>query len=211
MQALLLGLSNGPVCFAYCAPVLIPYILGSQRGVRAAGASVGHFLLGRLLGYLLFGFASWLMGRTILHTVGFPGFLLGAFYVILSVSLLLFSFRTCTPACASSGNCAGLFGRIKPSGVFVPFWSGLSTSLSLCPPLLLTIAAGMAKTSAIENLLFFVLFFIGTSVFFIPLPFIGLTRAFAPLRTIGKMAAALMAVYYLYSGIILILGGLQIS
>jgi hypothetical protein len=50
----LLGLVNGGVCLSYCAPVLVPYLLGEGDTVRRSVASVGGFLGGRLVGYLTF-------------------------------------------------------------------------------------------------------------------------------------------------------------
>ena len=32
MEAFLSGLSNGVLCVAYCAPVLVPYLIGQGRG-----------------------------------------------------------------------------------------------------------------------------------------------------------------------------------
>lgn len=59
MQAFLLGLSNGAVCLAYCAPVLIPYLLGEGKRISRNFAVLIRFLAGRLLGYLLFGIMAW--------------------------------------------------------------------------------------------------------------------------------------------------------
>ena len=55
MQAFLLGLSYGAVCVAYCAPVLVPYLLGEGNRTWRNYAVLLRFLAGRLLGYLLFG------------------------------------------------------------------------------------------------------------------------------------------------------------
>jgi hypothetical protein len=53
-ERFLLGLANGGVCLAYCAPVLVPYLLGAGDTVRRSVVSVGEFLGGRLAGYLTF-------------------------------------------------------------------------------------------------------------------------------------------------------------
>jgi hypothetical protein len=46
-------------------------------------------------------------------------------------------------------------------------------------------------------LLFFATFFVGTSLYFVPFPFLGALRGHMALRTIGRLAAALVALYYL--------------
>jgi hypothetical protein len=61
----------------------------------------------------------------------------------------------------------------------------------------------------LQSMLFFFSFFLGTSIFFVPTPFIGIFRGFSVLKIIGKMAAGLMGVYYFYSGIVMLIGGLK--
>jgi hypothetical protein len=59
-QGFLLGLANRGVCLAYCAPVLVPYLLGEGGTLRRGAVSVGGFLGGRLVGYLAFAILAWL-------------------------------------------------------------------------------------------------------------------------------------------------------
>jgi hypothetical protein len=59
-------------------------------------------------------------------------------------------------------------------------------------------------------MLFFFSFFLGTSLLFVLAPFVGAFSRFSVLQIIGKMAAGLVGLYYLYSGIILLLGGIKI-
>jgi hypothetical protein len=56
-------------------------------------------------------------------------------------------------------------------------------------------------------MLFFFSFFLGTSLLFVLAPFVGALGRFPVLKIVGKMAAGLMGLYYLYSGIILLAGG----
>jgi len=60
-------------------------------------------------------------------------------------------------------------------------------------------------------ILFFFSFFLGTSLLFVLAPFVGALGRFPVLQIVGKMAAGLMGLYYLYEGVILIIGGLKIS
>jgi hypothetical protein len=55
-EGFILGLSTGAVCVAYCGPVLLPFILGEGTTVIQNAKSVGLFLGGRLLAYILVGF-----------------------------------------------------------------------------------------------------------------------------------------------------------
>ena len=68
-----------------------------------------------------------------------------------------------------------------------------------------TNAAGAGTLAA--SLFFFLAFFVGTSLYFVPLAFVGLMSHVNALRTVGKLAAVLMALYYAYTGVIYIAGG----
>ena len=64
-EALLLGVSSGPVCLASCSPVLVPVLAAEQKSPRATGALLAQFLGGRLAGYLLFACLAWLLGLSL--------------------------------------------------------------------------------------------------------------------------------------------------
>jgi hypothetical protein len=64
-EALLLGVSSGPVCLASCTAVLIPVLAAEQRSPRGTGALLAQFLGGRLAGYLLFACLAWLLGLSL--------------------------------------------------------------------------------------------------------------------------------------------------
>ncbi len=86
---------------------------------------------------------------------------------------------------------------------------GVVTGSSVCPPFLLALTNAAEKSSLFHSLFFFFAFFLGTSVFFLPAPLLGIFREIPVLQTIGKLAAGIMGLYYLYSGIILLIGGLK--
>jgi hypothetical protein len=55
---------------------------------------------------------------------------------------------------------------------------------------------------------FFLTFFLGTSVFFVPLPGVGALRRFDALRSIARLAAGVVGAYFLYRSLVLLHGGL---
>jgi hypothetical protein len=91
----------------------------------------------------------------------------------------------------------------------LPVAAGFATGLSFCPPFLLAFTGAAEQTTLLGSALFFLFFFLGTSIPFLFAPFIGSFRGFSVLQVIGKMAAGLMGIYYLYSGMMLLLGGLK--
>lgn len=208
MQGFLLGLSSCAACTAYCAPVLVPYFLGEKQGVAGNVTALMPFLTGRLLGYLSIGFLAWGIDRSILQNISSREFIMGSAYVILSVLLIHYSFskggRTCP---AALGN--GMLQKFRDSWpVLFLLIMGLATGVNLCPPFLLAVAGAMGEETLLKSSLFLFMFFLGTSLFLIPVAFVGMLRRFNQMHIIGKMAAGLIGAYYLYSGAVIIIGGL---
>ena len=209
MQGFILGLSSGTACIAYCAPVLIPYLLGERKSALQNVFVISQFLGGRLLGYLTFGVIAWGINRSILQAVDYREFLIGIAYVVLSGFLILYSFFKVGSSCGAE-QMSNLLNRVKVGWpVLLPGVMGVVTGLSFCPPFLLALANAAEKGSLLHSLFFFLTFFLGTSIFFLPAPFIGIFRGIPGLQIIGKLAAGIMGLYYLYSGIILLIGGMK--
>ncbi|MBU1205560.1 MAG: sulfite exporter TauE/SafE family protein [Proteobacteria bacterium] len=209
LEGFILGLSNGVTCVAYCAPVLIPYLLGEGKRISQNSALTVQFLLGRLSGYLLFAVFAWGINHSILQWMSKPDLLIGGAYVIFSVLLIFYGFFKTTTSCAAS-RINGLRHKwvaIMPFSL--PIIAGFVTGLSFCPPFLLAFTGAIERTSLLKSMLFFFAFFLGTSIFFIPTPFVGIFRGFSTLKMVGKMAAGLIGVYYLYSGIVMLIGGIS--
>jgi sulfite exporter TauE/SafE len=202
-------LSNGAACVAYCAPVLVPFLLGEGRSVTQNLPVLARFLAGRLAGYLVFGILVWTVAKPVFQSVGSQELVVGPAFVVLAVLLVFYGFFHREGRCPLSVS-----GRLaeKLSGkstFFIPLVAGLATGLSFCPPFLLATAAAADKGELSEVLLFFFLFFVGTSVFFVPVPFLGFFRAYGTSRTIGRLASGLMGIYYFYTGLIMIVGGIH--
>ncbi len=208
MQGLLLGLSSGTVCIAYCAPVLVPYLLGEGRNTRRNFFLLTEFLLGRLTGYLLFGILAWVTGRMLMEKIDHRGLILGLIYLVLSGFLASYGLRKTAGSCAAR-PLRSFWSResIRDSGVLPPLL-GFITGLNLCPPFLLAFTSATGAGSLAGSVLFFLFFFVGTSVYFLPAPFLGALSRFELLRTVGKLSAVVVAVYYFYVGILMFGGGI---
>ena len=207
LDGFILGLSNGVTCVAYCAPGLIPYLLGEGKSVARNSALTVQFLLGRLCGYLLFAVMAWSIHQSILQKMNNPERLIGPAYVIFSILLILYGFSNRTPSCTMTQMNGLRHKCVKIWPGLLPIVAGLTTGLSFCPPFLLAFTGAIEKASLLNSMLFFFTFFLGTSTFFIPMPLVGILRGFSALRIIGKMAAGLIGLYYLYCGILMLIGG----
>lgn len=208
MQGLLLGLANGTTCLAFCAPVLIPFMLGKGQPTRKNWLLLAQFLGGRLGGYLLFGLLAWVAGQLIQPGEAWRALVYGTAYLGLAGLLLYASFVRAPAPCA--GSLPRLRRTLRRVPALLPAALGFFTGLNLCPPFLLAFAGAAQNASLLASLLFFLLFFIGTSLYFIPLPFVGLLSRNSALQWVGKTAAVLVACYYLYSGLISLIGGFQL-
>jgi hypothetical protein len=84
---------------------------------------------------------------------------------------------------------------------------GFLTGVSLCPPF---VAAGV-RAAELANLaaalLFFAVFFLGTSVWFVPFVGLGWMKRNEAVTTVARMAMVLIATYYLFTGVTMLLGG----
>jgi sulfite exporter TauE/SafE len=208
MNGLLLGLANGTVCLAYCSPVLVPYLLAEGNTVRFNFLYLGQFLFGRLIGYIVFGFISWLASFLLFNQYMKSELCLGILYIIFASMMFHFGFANSHKDC-SAKKLNGLTSMVsKKIPILVPFIFGLITGLNLCPPFLLVFTESMSKGNLQNSILFFITFFVGTAIYFIPLPLLGMFSNVKSLKTIGKMASLIMSIYYLYTGVITIGGAL---
>jgi sulfite exporter TauE/SafE len=212
LDGFFLGLSNGVACMATCAPVLIPYLLGEGKGIVRNYWVTGQFLFGRLLGYLLFAILAWTVSSAILQDATERNWIIGIAYILFSGLLIFYGFFKKKDACCQAACNANRYQRLLAFWpALLPAAAGFATGLSFCPPFLLAFTGAAEQTSLLAAMLFFFSFFLGTSLLFVLAPFVGAFSRFSVLQIVGKMAAGLMGLYYLYSGIILIVGGLKIS
>jgi sulfite exporter TauE/SafE len=84
-EGILLGLSTGAVCLAYCGPVLIPYLMGENKNIKTNFVYVSLFLSGRFLAYLVIGLIAGIAGTLFLQPSTFNVIIIAISYIILSV------------------------------------------------------------------------------------------------------------------------------
>ena len=52
------------------------------------------------------------------------------------------------------------------------------------------------------------MFFLGTTLYLLPLPFLGVMRQKTVFATVGKYTAVIAGVFYVYQGIVMLIGGI---
>jgi sulfite exporter TauE/SafE len=205
MEALLLGLSTGTSCLVFCGPVIVPYILGEGISLKQSLVEVLIFLGSRFLVYMLLGLLAASAGQAFFKTELYSGIITGSAYIILSVTLVIYSFFRIKPLCMLKNLHEIPGNQTDRRTLAVPLVGGLVTGLSFCPALLLAFAGAAAEGSLFKSILFFILFFAGTTVYFVPLIFLGLINSKNAIHIIGKAAAGMAGIIFFAKGLILLI------
>jgi len=206
-QALVLGLVSGPACVASCGPVIVPSLLAEQGGLRLNSRYLSLFLATRLCGYLLFATAAWELGALVPLLSPARSLLIALIHLLLGCALLLYAYSVGHPGrCSCAGSQLVTIGAAEKHRVPGAAVLGLLTGLSLCPPF---VAAGVRAAEAASlaaALLFFMVFFVGTSIWFVPFAGLGWIRRSEAVTIVARMTLVLIAVYYLYAGLSALIG-----
>jgi hypothetical protein len=204
-EGFLLGLASGGVCLAYCAPVLVPYLLGEGRPIRRSAIAVGGFLGGRLAGYLAFAVLAWLTHRAVVDNLPHQKIVLGVATIALALLLVAYGFAGRSQQCPAGAR----LGRLpRRNSVLMPVLLGLITGVNVCPPFLMAFGNAAQFETLHRSLLFFAAFFVGTAVYVAPLPLIGVAGRHKATRMVGRLASGVVGLFYLYSGVVSMLAGL---
>jgi sulfite exporter TauE/SafE len=212
-KALLLGLSTGLFCAGFCVPLVGPLLLADggglprlsaeenrgctradvNRNIRRSASRVLLFLAGRLVAYLLFGLVFGALGGVLSRVWGIKTVLLPLLYAILGVMMIVYAVVQSFP---HIGVCRTLGQRVR-SGWYIAL-VGFLAGINLCPPFLLAVTTVVDVGGALRGALFFLVFFLATSIYLLPLFFAGLVSRFSSVRFAGRVAAVLAGVYFLY-------------
>jgi sulfite exporter TauE/SafE len=194
-EAFMLGLATGPVCLAYCAPVLAPLIVSVDEPHRYSrtGRLVALFLLGRLAGYLCVGLLAGLVGSRIFEPGATPGW---AVTLLMGITLLVFGVLKSFPTLRLC--------RMWPAGRGSAGWGvllGLLTGLSICPPFVVAVASSTLAGSVTGSVLYFAAFFSGTMLYVPPLMLLGPLSSRVPFNQVAKGCLLLSGIWFLWRGL----------
>jgi hypothetical protein len=214
-DALALGLASGPACLAACGPVLVPSLLAGPQGILPNLRAIAIFLSTRLVGYLLFAVVAWQAGALTSMLVKPHPHLVGLVYLVMAVVLGWYAYvakRKCTGACAGPKlvNIGGIdtseTAAGAKSGVAGVAMLGFLTGLNFCPPFVVAGIRAAQLGSLTGALVFFGVFFAGTSIWFVPFAGFGYVVRNEALITVARMTMGLVAFYYTALGIYMMFG-----
>lgn len=199
----MLGLATGPVCLATCGPVVAPWLMVQPQGLRLHSRQLLLFLASRLAGYLVFAAAVWTVGASIPHAWTGRSWLFGGIQVLLAAALVVYAVGWPRQRCALAKTSGSLvqIGEAPPPRRVGALALGFLTGINLCPPFLVAGVRAAQLPSVFASLFFFVFFFAGTAVWFLPFLSLGFVQRTPAVVTVARMVAVLLACWYGFSGI----------
>lgn len=193
VEGTLLGLTLGTTCLVTCAPVYGSLILSKENSVSSGVRTVIVISLGRFISYAVFGLltgfaGSFIGGLAERDTFIAVSYIAVALYLAYSAFIQNRREKGCCPA--------SRYARIAGN----PFLIGLLTGISVCPSFLGAIAKGIDSGGPLGGMLLFTGFFIGTTVYLLPLSFLSYFTKKALFRYTGIFASIAVAVWFVYEG-----------
>jgi len=195
IEGLMLGLSSGVYCAGTCLVFFMPYLLAEGKSdVVENSKKILFFLSGRLLAYIAFAFIMGLLKSASpnIFTAKFSHISL----IIVSLLLLVYALINASP----DWSLCKLFIR-RFNLMRIPFFLGFFTGLNPCLPFIVGVARLLTLNSILGGVVMFIAFFLGTSVYMIPLIFVSYLNRLERLKTIGLILAMLSGIWFLFVGI----------
>jgi len=201
-DSLILGLSSGSACLATCGMVMFPYLMAGSAGVKRIAIDLSLFLGTRILVYFVLATLSWYFGQALFSNYIVRNIVPGILYIVFAVLLVLFSISK-----NRNRDCPAKIVKSVNNQRFVPVMLGIVNSLGFCPALFIILTKGATQGTLLQSYLAFLAFFIGSSIWFIPLPLAGKIRKKEVLINIGILATGLAGIIFMIKGLTNLIGG----
>ena len=202
-ESLILGLSSGSACLATCGMVMFPYLMSGSAGVRQISKDISIFLVVRFTVYIIMATIAWYAGQALFNNPVIRNIVPGILYIVFAIMLVWYSIdSTRNPVCQAS------LLKTVHSRRLVPVFLGIVNSIGFCPALFIILTKSATQGTIIKSYLAFLAFFIGSSLWFLPLPLAGRIRKKEVLRTVGLLATGLAGIIFMIKGITNLIGGI---
>lgn len=186
---LLLGLSTGVFCLATCVPIFLPQVLTEEDKLRGWGVFL-KFNFGRLMAYIIFGaLFSWLGSQ--IHAQFLQKFL-KIVSISLSILLILYGLGLTLPR---------LKWCIWTVKIKFPIVSGFLLGINVCPPFLLALSQNFQTGQVINGIIYFIMFFIGTTLYLVPISFLGYFSTVKIIQKGAKLATIAIGLILLWQSL----------
>lgn len=176
MELFIIGItvSLGP-CFAFCGPVILPYIAATRRGWKEGLKATLIFLFSRLVAYIILGLLAGLLGRLLilwLRQFEYLIFLIGGI-LILIIGLMIIFGKESHPLL-----CQFLSRQVVDNNIKGPMLLGLIVGILPCLPILAVLSYIALKSQNLWQGAFYGFSF-------------GMGKFISPLIPLGVLASSL--------------------
>lgn len=187
----LAGFSTGIYCLGLCLPLFLPILFSQKRNFKNSFWLVIEFSAGRLFGYLFFGLIFGWLGQIIksnlVHLlVSLVNIWNGILLIVYSLGMIDKKFCQFFP-----------FSKVKWA-----FLLGLLTGVNICPPFLASLTYVFNLKSALGSMVWFLMFFLGTSVYLIPAAFLGILTKINLLTKMARISGIIAGVYFIVQNLV---------
>lgn len=202
-DSFILGLSSGSACLATCGMVMFPYLMAGSAGVKKIAIDLSLFLFTRLIIYLLLATLAWYFGQALFSNILVRNIVPGILYIVFAIMLVWYSISN-----NINRDCPAKIVTTVNNKKLVPIFLGVVNSLGFCPALFIILTKSATQGTIYQSYLAFLAFFIGSSIWFLPMPMAGKIRRKEILSTIGILATGLAGMIFMIKGLINLIGGL---
>lgn len=196
IDGLFIGLSVGASCLASCGPLVMSVIMKNTPTTTGAYAYLFKFMSGRLVAYFLIALLTCLL----CHSLSLPKYVIAITTLFVGLMMILNAFFK-MPSYCFKGRGIKSFVRQHLSWAYVSIL-GFISSINVCPPVIAVATSSATSGSIIDSLATFTLFFIGSSLYMLPLPLISLVGDKDALQTIGKFASIIVGVVFIVKALL---------
>lgn len=204
LQPVLVGLSLGAFCLSYCFPFLATFMASEPRGVKDNAKLILRFIFGRLLGYVMFGLIFGFLGEK--YQSPFLTLLTDLSLILISIILILY---LCGLLKQKEETCLISKLRNRP---LIPgtiagrnaMMMGFLMGINICPPFLLSLPYVFSLHSTWLGVVYFLIFFLASSIYFLPMIFVGWLGKIKEFQTVARLSG------FICAGIFIVYGGYSI-
>jgi len=182
---------------------MFPYLMSGAANTRRIFADISVFLLTRLFAYFVLATLAFYFGRAFFANRVVRNIVPGVLYIVFAVMLVWYSLGS-----NREKHCPARIVSAVNKRKLVPVMLGIVNSIGFCPALFLLITKGSVQGTLAGSYLSFLAFFIGSSLWFVPVPFAGIIRKRKTLETIGILATGLAGIIFMIKGLTNLIGGL---
>jgi len=190
LQPILVGLSLGAFCLSYCFPFLATFVVSQARTTKENLKLVFRFIFGRLLGYMMFGFIFGFLGEKLQSP--FLTLITDLSLIIISIILILY---LCGLLKESQAMCPA--PKLQNRNAMV---MGFLMGINICPPFLLSIPYVFSLHSTFLGVVYFLIFFVASSVYFLPMIFVGMLAKIKEFQTVARLSGFICAGIFIFYG-----------